>query len=267
MQNEKIKFYFLDNHIHCFLSFYFVFIRFWFVTRYNFVEKIQSVDLGQNAVHKFYYKGTKLSKVTFDIQGQTDGVGYDKYSYTNDLITEIKTYSNGNQLRAITTLSYNDNNQLAEVVKVEPYRNYGLKTVFNYTLAGTVIVQTFHGNTTVQENTTNQTTTFYLLAGEVVKEENYSTDLDYTVDYVYDNLKNPLQNVTGFNGIKLYSFINKGLFGMNHNLVQQATTFSSNVGNNQIDFESQYNATDFPISRYAIGDFSGVYQYQYEYYN
>lgn len=230
------------------------------------LKKIQSVDLGQNAVHKFYYKGTKLSKVAFDIQGQTNGVGYDKYAYTNDLITEIKTYSNDNQLLAITTLNYNSANQLAEVVKVEPSRNYGFRTVFNYTLAGIVIVQTFHGNTSVQENSTNQTTTFYLLNGEVVKKDYVSTDMNYTIDYVYDNLKNPFQNVTGYNAIKLYSFINNGLFGSNHNLLQQTTYFSPNVIDSQVDFELEYNNNNFPTSRYATGSFSGVYQYLYEYY-
>jgi hypothetical protein len=230
------------------------------------LKKIQSVDLGQNAVHQFYYKGTKLSKVAFDIQGQTNGVGYDKYAYTNDLITEIKTYSNDNQLIAITTLSYNSSNQLVEVVKVEPSRNYGFRTVFNYNLAGTVIVQTFHGNTSVQDNSTNQTTTFYLMNGEVVKKDYVSTDMNYTINYVYDNLKNPFQNVTGYNAIKLYSFINNGLFGSNHNLLQQTTYFSPDVIDSQVDFELEYNNNNFPTSRYATGSFSGVYQYLYEYY-
>ncbi|PZO30788.1 MAG: hypothetical protein DCF13_02830 [Flavobacteriaceae bacterium] len=230
------------------------------------LKKIQSVDLGQIAVHKFYYKGTKLSKVAFDIQGQTNGVGYDKYSYTNDLITEIKTYSANNQLLAITTLSYNSSNQLAEVVKVEPSRNYGLRTVFSYSLTGTVVVQSFYGNTTVQESSTNQTTTFYLLNGEIEKKDFLSIDMNYTIVYVYDNSKNPFLNVTGYNAIKLYSFINNGLFGLNHNLLQQTTYLSPDVIDTQVDFELEYNNNNFPTSRYATGSFSGVYQYLYEYY-
>jgi hypothetical protein len=230
------------------------------------LKKINSVDLGQNAVHKFNYKGTKLSKVTFEIQGQTNGNGYDSYSYTNDLITEIKTYSNDNKLVAITTLSYNNENQLNEVVKIEPSRNYGLRTVFTHNLSGTVTVQSFSGNVSVQNQPTNQITTFYFLNGEIDKKEYHSDDLNYTIEYAYDNFKNPLQNVTGFNAIKLYSVINNGLFGFNHNLIQQTTYFTANVVDSQVDFEANYNDNDFPTSRYATGEFSGVYQYTYEYY-
>lgn len=230
------------------------------------LKKLQSVDLGQNAVHKFNYKGTKLSKVTFEIEGQTNGVGYDKYTYTNDLITEVKTYSDDNQLLAITTLSYNSSNQLVEVVKVEPDNDYGLRTVFTYNLVGTVTVQSFSGNGSVQDNPTNQITTFYFLNGEIDKKIYQSDELNYTTEYAYDDLKNPFQNVTGFNAIKLYSVLNNGLFGFNHNLLQQTTYFTPNVVDSQVDFELDYNSKNFPTTRVATGEFSGVYQYTYEYY-
>jgi hypothetical protein len=230
------------------------------------LKKLQSVDLGQSAVHNFYYKGTKLTKVAFEVEGQTNGSGYDKYSYTNDLITEIKTYSNDNKLVVITTLSYNNENQLNEVVKIEPSRNYGLRTVLTYNLSGTVTVQSFSGNVDVQEHSTNQTTTFYFLNGEIDKKQYQSDDLNYTIEYGYDNKNNPFQNVTGYKAIKLYSVINNGLFGFNYNLQQQTTYFAPNVIDSQVDFELAYNDNNFPTTRFATGEFSGVYQYTYEYY-
>lgn len=230
------------------------------------LKKIQSVELGQNATYQFYYKGTKLSKVNFTIQGQTDGTGYEKYSYTNDLISEIKTYNSANQIQAITKLNYNATNQLMEVVKVIPSENYGLKTIFTYTLVGTVVMKTFSGNMEIQENFTNQTTTFHLLGGEVVKKVFQSETFQDTVEYMYDQANNPVQNITGFNAIKLYATINNGLFGLNHNLTQQTTYLTPDVVDNQIDFTLQYNNDNYPTTRFATGNFSGNYQYQYEYY-
>lgn len=227
---------------------------------------MQSVDLGQNAVYNFYYKGTKLSKVTFEIDGQTNGFGYDKYSYTNDLISEIKTYSNDNKLVAITRFSYTSSNKVSEVIKIEPSRNYGLRTVFTYNMDGTVTVETFSGNVYVQDNPINQNTTYSFMNNEVVKKNFTSSDLNYSIEYGYDDYHNPMKNVTGYNAIKLYSEINKGLFGFNHNLVQETTYFTPNVVDTQVEFELTYNDENFPTSRYAIGDFSGVYQYTYEYY-
>lgn len=230
------------------------------------LKKIQSVDLGQNAVHNFYYKGTKLTKVTFDIQGQTNGKGYDKYSYINDLISEIKTFSSNNQLLSVITLTYNNLNQLTEVVKIEPSRNYGLKTVFDYSTNNTVIAQTFSGNTSAQDNPSNQTTTFLLQNDEVVSKSFASADMNYSIEYVYDDKNNPFKNVTGYHAIKLYAILNNGLLGLNHNLLKQTTYFDANVIDSQIDFELNYNQDNFPTLRYATGEFSGVYQYVYEYY-
>lgn len=231
------------------------------------LRKIESVDLGQHAKHQFFYKGTKLTKVVFEKEAQTDGNGYDKYSYTNDLITEIKTYNNNNQIDAVTTLTYNSNNQLTEVLKLEPSRNYGLRTVFNYTLFGTVVITSYSGNLQSQNSSTNQTTTLSLLNGEIIRKEFTSAEMNYIVEYEYDVKNNPMKNVTGYQAVKLYAYINNGLFGMNHNLAQQTTYLVLNVIDNQVDFELQYNNDNFPTSRYATGSFSGAYQYQYEYYN
>ena len=69
------------------------------------LRKLTSVNMGQNASYTFSYKGTKLTKVAFEIEAVADGSGYDLYTYNGNLIAEVKRFNTANQNIAITTFT------------------------------------------------------------------------------------------------------------------------------------------------------------------
>ncbi|MFN3968410.1 hypothetical protein [Flavobacterium sp.] len=226
------------------------------------LKKLTAVTMGQNATHTFSYSGTKLTKVAFEIEAQTDGIGYDKYVYNGDLITEIKRYDASNQNTATTQFTYNTNNQLTAVVKLQPASNYGFKNVFTYNNDGTVSVTGYSGDINSQTNLSSISEKFYFQNGEVSRKEYSSTTLSYSITYAYDSAHHPMQNVTGINAIKLYSFIANGLFGMQHNMTQQTTAISGNA-DTQVTMQADYNTDNYPTALYSE---DGIYQYQFSYF-
>jgi hypothetical protein len=226
------------------------------------LRKLTSVNMGQNATYTFSYKGTQLTKVVFEIEAVADGSGYDLYTYNGNLIAEVKRFNAANQNTATTTFTYNSNNQLAQAVKVQPANNYGFKSVFTYNIDGSVTVTGFSGTTTVQTTPSDIVEKFYFHNGEVIQKEFVSNTTNFSVAYTYDNANHPMQNVTGINAIKLYSFIADGLFGMQHNLTQQITTVSGETPT-EIAMEADYNTSNYPVALYSA---DGLYQHQFTYF-
>jgi hypothetical protein len=226
------------------------------------LRKLTSLNMGQNSNYTFSYNGTKLTKVAFQIEAVSDGSGYDLYAYNGNLISEVKRYNAANQNTATTSFTYNSNNQLIQVVKVQPANNYGFKNTFTYNADGSVTVNGFSGNASVQNSPSDIVEKYYFFNGEVTQKEFISNTVNFSVAYAYDNANHPLQNVTGINAIKLYSFIADGLFGMQHNVTQRITTVS---GESPIELilEADYNNNNFPVAIYSA---DGQYQHQFTYF-
>ena len=218
--------------------------------------------MGQNAAYTFSYKGTKLTKVAFEIEAVADGSGYDLYTYNGNLIAEVKRFNTANQNTATTTFTYNSNNQLTQAVKVQPANNYGFKSIFTYNIDGSVTVTGFSGTTTTQTTPSTIVEKFYFHNGEVTHKDFVSNTTNFSVAYTYDNANHPMQNVTGLNAIKLYSFIADGLFGMQHNLTKQITTVSGESPT-EIAMEADYNTSNYPVALYSA---DGLYQHQFTYF-
>lgn len=226
------------------------------------LRKLTSVNMGQNAAYTFSYKGTKLTKVAFEIEAVADGSGYDLYTYNGNLIAEVKRFNTANQNTATTTFTYNSNNQLTQAVKVQPANNYGFKSIFTYNIDGSVTVTGFSGTTTTQTTPSTIVEKFYFHNGEVTQKDFVSNTTNFSVAYTYDNANHPMQNVTGLNAIKLYSFIADGLFGMQHNLTKQITTVSGESPT-EIVMEADYNTSNYPVALYSA---DGLYQHQFTYF-
>jgi len=226
------------------------------------LRKLTSVNMGQNASYTFFYKGTKLTKVAFEIEAVADGSGYDLYTYNGNLIAEVKRFNTANQNIATTTFTYNSNNQLIQAVKVQPTSNYGFKSVFTYNVDGSVTVNGFSGNTATQNAQSDIVERFYFHNGEVIQKEFASNTTNFSVAYTYDNANHPMQNVTGINAIKLYSFIADGLFGMQHNVTQQITTVSGESPI-EVSMDADYNNINYPVALYSA---DGQYQHQFTYF-
>jgi len=226
------------------------------------LRKLTSVNMGQNAAYTFSYKGTKLTKVAFEIEAVADGSGYDLYTYNGSLIVEVRRFNTANQNTATTTFTYNSNNQLTQAVKVQPANNYGFKSIFTYNIDGSVTVTGFSGTTTTQTTPSTIVEKFYFHNGEVTQKDFVSNTTNFSVAYTYDNANHPMQNVTGLNAIKLYSFIADGLFGMQHNLTKQITTVSGESPT-EIAMEADYNTSNYPVALYSA---DGLYQHQFTYF-
>lgn len=226
------------------------------------LRKLTSLNMGQNSNYTFAYNGTKLTKVTFQIEAVSDGTGYDSYTYNGNLISEIKRYNSANQNIAITTFTYNSNNQLIQAVKVQPTTNYGFKNVFTYNPDGSVTVNGFSGTTATQNTPSDIVEKFYFHNGEVSQKEFTSNGTNFSVAYTYDDANHPMQNVTGINAIKLYTFIANGLFGMQHNVIQQITT-ASGESPVTVSLVADYNTNNYPVALYSA---DGQYQHQFTYF-
>lgn len=226
------------------------------------LRKLTSVNMGQNSAYTFSYKGTQLTKVAFEIEAVADGSGYDLYTYNGNLIAEIKRFNAERENTATTTFTYNNNDQLIQVVKVQPANNYGFKSVFTYNVDGSVTVTGFSGNATAQTNLSDIVEKFYFQNGEVSQKEFSSNSYNFSVTYNYDNANHPMQNVTGINAIKLYSFIADGLIGMQHNMIKQITTVSGESPV-EVNMEADYDTNNYPKVIYTA---DGQFQHQFTYF-
>lgn len=234
-----------------------------------FLQKLSAVDLGKNAEYTFVYNGSKLDKVNYEIDGQTDGIGHYEYFYTGNLITEIKRFNQSNQNTARILFEYNSSNDLTQVTELDVNANYGLKNVITYNTDGTIGVERFSG-TASSQSTFAYATTLHLQNGEFVQEDNLGT-IETVVNYEFDSAYHPLQNVTGMNEIKIYralthGLLNRGFMGVNHNLKKQTTTFVSDGSTEIIDYTINYNDFNFPTTIVSSPTSLGSYSYTFEYY-
>lgn len=230
------------------------------------LKKLTSTSFGTNAQYGFTYNGTKLTKVSFSVNNQLNGNWYDKYRYTGDLITEIKRYNSSNQITTSTVFTYNASNQLTQVVKLNLDNNYGFKTVYQYNIDGSVVATGYYGDLVAQNTLSVTSEKYYFQNGEIVSKEHYSSNtLQFSNAYSYDVSNNPLKNVTGIKAIKIYDFMADGLFGIEHNVIQQTAYDASGNIDNTVSFEGNYNQDSYPTAIYSVNTQESL-AYNFEYY-
>lgn len=216
------------------------------------LKKMTNVSFGTHAVYTFSYKGTKLTKMAFTFDNQTNGDGYDKYYYTGDLITEIKRYNKSNHNTFKTVFSYNASNQLTQVVKLELDNNYGYKVVYQYNGDGSVQATSYYGDLQVQNTDTGITEKYYFQNGDIIAKEYSSSTSVYRNEYAYDTANHPLRNVTGIKAINIYNFMAEGLFGIEHNVKQRDNYDAAGTLQNSVSFEADYNQDNYPKFIYGV---------------
>ena len=133
------------------------------------LKKMESDVLGYHGVYNFSYNGRKLKKVNFEIHTPNIQTGYDKYIYTGELITEIKTFNGSNQNTSNTIFTYNANNQLEQVVKLNLLNSTGTKTVFTYNGNGTVDALNYTGSLEAQTALTLVSEKYFIENNNITK--------------------------------------------------------------------------------------------------
>ena len=61
------------------------------------LKKLQASVLGNNEVYSFSYNGTKLTKISFQIEQGTTTSGYSNIIYNGISISQVADYNNANQ--------------------------------------------------------------------------------------------------------------------------------------------------------------------------
>ncbi len=177
---------------------------------------------------QYEYSGTKLVK-------QIDDDGHFTYTYTNNLITEVKYYES-NTLAQTETYDYDANDRVITYTIIDNLdTNWGNKETYVYNPDGSISVNYYIGDA-FSQTTLNNTGTINFTNGEVSQ---ISFSDGRTRSYTYDNKKNPFINVTGFDKI---SFCNQEASGILHNITEE----DDSADMDDLIASYTYNSNDFP---------------------
>jgi PBP1b-binding outer membrane lipoprotein LpoB len=208
----------------------------------------------------YTYDGKKIVS-----SSDSDGV-YENYTYTGDLITNVKTYDDTNALIVEEFLTYNGSGQLVTYLSKDYENDHGRKEVFVHNSNNTVSYSVYKGDNSSQ-TTLSETGTIHLTNGEVTQIDTTVLSPSYsgTRVYTYDTKNNPFKNITG--GDKI-NFINEEAIGVFRNILTDHYT-STFPTDEMFTTTYTYNSLDFPLTESEIEgtDPSTVVTTQYTYNN
>ena len=189
-------------------------------------------SLGNDGISDFIYEnGNKLSKIVHGSQG------YDKFTYSGNLITKIEYADVNGVVSVTTTFSYNSDNKPIES------RDYSIESLesisqYTYNSDGTVTINGMsRGSSNGVEQWSNSVNKIYFdTAGNVIKIENENG----TTLIFYDNKNWPLKNIEG-----IYA-----LYQSKNNKIRETRT--STFGSSETTWTYTYNSLNYPISATKI---------------
>lgn len=196
---------------------------------------IETFEDNSTLTTEFRYSGTKLTRITDD-DGRFD------FTYTNDLITEVKYYES-NTLLQTETYQYDSSGRVTTYVIIDNIdTDWGSKETYTYNTNGTVSVNYYSGDASSQTNL-DRTGTITFLNGEI---NQISFSDGKIITYSYDNKNNPFKNVTGYDKI---NFCNQEGNGVLHNIIQE----DDSTDLDDISTTYTYNSNDYPITSTETG--------------
>lgn len=237
------------------------------------LKNLQAKVLGNNNEYNFTYSGEKLNKISFSFFDGSIEQGYYQFQYSGNLITTISKFSVANVLLFETSFTYNADN-LTQVLKKNSVSLTAEKIIFTYNSDASVSAQTYIGDFTNQTQLTeteNLTFVTNKLTQKTFVSQTNPTFLNNTTTFGYDEAFHPLNNVIGMANIKEYVnlrssiFSASGLEGIKNNRISESSQFV-NGDTTLINFETEYNSKNYPISKNSTINSSGNYEYQYSYY-
>ncbi len=156
---------------------------------------IETFEDNSTITTEFEYSGNKLVRMS-------DDDGYFDFTYTNDLITEVK-YSESDILLQTETYQYDTSGRVTTFILVDNIdTDWGNKETYTYNADGSVSVNYYSGDAFSQTNL-DRTGTITFLNGEI---NQISFSDGKTITYSYDNKNNPLKNITGYDKIKPWDY-------------------------------------------------------------
>ncbi|MCF6132974.1 hypothetical protein [Flavobacterium wongokense] len=191
---------------------------------------------GSVVTTNYTYNGRKAVK-----SEDSDGY-YETYTYTGDLLTQIKYYNPDDELEQTETFTYNGSNQVTSYVRAEIMDDIGYKETYVYNGNGTVTSSNYSGDATTQTDDVGSST-IHFSGSEVSLIEMDLGAFITTRTYTYDTKNEPFMNVTGFDKI---AFVDSEAIGIHHNILTDSyTDFSGNIITTST---YTYNSMNFPTS-------------------
>jgi hypothetical protein len=212
------------------------------------VKKIINKNLSNNSiisVTEFEYNGDKISK-SFNQNNIID------YTYTGDLVTNIKIYDLNNTLMVEYLYSY-VNNKLTESTCKMLLNNVSEKRLYTYNSNGTVDFTYYKGDLMTQ-NTLYKTGTITIQNEEVISVvvQDHINPSSRNTTYIYDNYNNPNKNIIGFDKLKVELDRVGGVF---RNYISNTSVYN-NSQYFTTNFTYTYNSNSYPIT--SNYDFNGT---------
>jgi hypothetical protein len=226
---------------------------------------LKKIVCDDGEITSYEYDGNKLKKIIYENPNVSPN-NYQIYTYTGDLITNIKMYNlSTNSLMYEYGLAYNINNNLISATCV--YGNSGSRN-YTYNTDGTV-------------SYTNTSQGLIKFSNEDIIEDNgylSGTNPAYTYNfiYTYDNKNSIAENIIGIDKIRIfasgkdYSYSSSMLFNYgssiigSHNMISRKVTGSSS----SLDtYTYTYNIDGYPSTSARVrSGFTGVKNYTFTYY-
>lgn len=151
------------------------------------VKKI--IYIGDYADDFIYDSGNKLSKIV-----HSNG-GYIKFTYSGNLITKMEWMNNIGIVIQYNTYTYSNNN----LIEIKTYSSQGLEanSIYTYNLDGTISINSRTRGTTNGVVFWNETITknYFDSVGNLIKK----VGPNGTNILIYDSKNNPIKNIVGFN--------------------------------------------------------------------
>jgi hypothetical protein len=196
---------------------------------------VKQILVDGGSTYTFTYNGNKLSKLSTIDSEQV----YSTFYYTNELVTQMKTYDSDNDLDYITDFYYSDNNLIKTT-----YTSSTGKLEFQEDYVNNPNGMVVYTSIDYMQGTPIKSAPikYYYTNGNLVKIEESSSKI---TNYTFDSKNSPWRNITGALKINL---VFEDIFNTNNPLIEN-NSLSMNLPS--INYSYEYNSQDYPISSIA----------------
>lgn len=219
------------------------------------VKKIITKNQNDNSivnVTEFEYNGNKISKSV----SQNNKIFY---TYSGDLVTNIKIYDLNNTLMFEYIYSYENNNLVESTFKML-LNNVCEKRLYSYNANQTVDFTYYKGDL-ITQSILYKTGIITIQNEEVISmdvQDHLNSINRYSI-YTFDNHNNPNKNVIGFNKLKVEL---DRVGGTYQNPISNTNNYNNSIVTT--DYSYVYNSSGFPVSS-TINNNNGINQ-KFEYF-
>lgn len=199
------------------------------------VKKITSTSGGGSVyITNFFYNGTKLDHITASNR-------LIEYTYTGDLITEIRQYY-GSDLGVKSVFEYDGNERVVREITYSYFMDSSEKKVYTYNTDNTISYMNYSGDISNQNTLQNTGKIFNFSNGETYRIQIYdlSGNMTFKTEWTYDAKKCPFLYVTGFAK-------QPTVFSKYFNNTMTSNYDGSGVVTSSATYQYTYNSSDFPV--------------------